>query len=576
MVVRDVIAHFAVLVDDKPLTKMDKSLDRLKAKVKKFAMVTATAFTAAAYGAYKLVTAASDADEALNVLQATFKHNADAVLEWSRTVASAMGRSEYEFQDAAGKFGAFLTPIFKGSTQDIGAMSKQLSELAVDLASFYNTSDGEAVMRLFSGMSGETEAVRRYGIDISDAALDAFNKNVMGDSRTMRALSMAEKSVLRYRKILMDTTLAQGDAEKTAGSWANQVRRLQSRLKTIAVDMGRFLMPRAAKVLVYINKIVDYVADWRNVLLKVSSVFNTLLFMGYAYVAIWTVLNRQMLAGLAYMVKYAWQQGEMNKKLLASVGHAAKLAAYFLAIEDVFAFLSGQQSILGDVIKQITGTENPLGRVKRAAESIMVAFKNGYQYVVNAVELLLHMPKITHLLAQGKVEEATALRQGIMNTGIRDVDAERAQNAKDRRASFTGWVAKGGQEGLAGARQEGNRDFDESQSSAELRYLEERKRLLERGLKVRGDLRGKISAGTPIGMSNGQLVSATSEDIAQGFIPQQYLKGENLQQAMTMTQGNVTIGEVKVIVSGSDAKDPKALGERVKQGTEQAYRSRQK
>lgn len=575
-VVRDVIAHFAVSVDDSKLTKMDKSLDRLKDKVKKFAVGTAAAFTAAGYAGYKLVTAASDANESLNVLQQTFKDGQDAVVEWSRTVAREMGRSEYEFQDSVGKFGAFLTPIFKGSNRDIAMMSKELSALAVDLASFYNTSDQEATMRLFSGMSGETEAVRRYGIDISDAALDAFNA-ASGDTRTMRSLTMAEKSILRYRKILQDTTLAQGDAVKTASEWANQVRRLQSRLKTIAVDMGRKLMPFAKKLLGYFNKIIDLFEDWRKHLLTIVSVFNTILLMGGSYVAIWAILNRQMLMGLGYMVQYALQArfgADWLKKGAVSAGMMAGkmliVAGAFLAIQDVFGFLSGQKSVIGDLFKSILGTNNPLGRLKRVAEVVMGLFKNAFHYVKNSVALVMALPEIVALRAQGKGDQADNLKKGIMGDGIVDVGAEHAARDAAKSKAFSAWVRVGGQAGLEGATKEGNLGINEDKADGELRYLKERAELIRKSLTP--GMRGNVSAGQPLGDG----LSATSEDIAQGFVPKEYLKNGSLTDAMTLTQGEVTFGEVHVHVTGGDLKDPKATGDKVKSGLKQAMSGRKK
>jgi hypothetical protein len=172
-------------------------------------------FAAVAYGAYKAVSAASNADESLNVLRQTFKGNSDAVVQWSKTIGKEVGRSEYTLQEAAGRFGSFLSPVFKDSGVDITKMSERLAELAVDLGSFYNTSDEEAAMRLFSGMSGETEAVRRLGIDISDSSLKDLHKK-SGDKRAYESLDLATKTQLRFTKILADTVDKQGDAFRSA------------------------------------------------------------------------------------------------------------------------------------------------------------------------------------------------------------------------------------------------------------------------------------------------------------------------------------------------------------------------
>jgi hypothetical protein len=208
----------------------------------------------------------------------------------------------------------------------------------------------------------------------------------------------------------------------------------------------------------------------------------------------------------------------------------------------------------------------------------MVAFKNGFQYVVNSIKLLGDLPQIAKLRAQGKHGEADALISGRMGAGIRDLDAERGADAKARQDRFSDWVRVGGQKGLEGASHEANRSFDEDKQQGELRYLKERKRLIESALKVRPDLAGKISAGTVLGQQGGRQVSASSEDILQGFVPQKYLKNESLQQAATYTQGDVKIGEVKVYINGKGLSptDAERAGEDFKKAVDNAYRKRKK
>ena len=59
-------------------------------------------------------------------------------------------------------------------------MSLKLVELAADLASFNNTSPEDALLALRSGLSGETEPLKRYGIAINDARLkqEALNQGI--------------------------------------------------------------------------------------------------------------------------------------------------------------------------------------------------------------------------------------------------------------------------------------------------------------------------------------------------------------------------------------------------------------
>jgi hypothetical protein len=374
---RDVLARFSVLVDDKPLTKLDKRIEKLKENVKKFAGYAAIGFTGVAVGAYKLVDAASNAAESLNVLQQTFGANADAVVAWSKTMGKELGRSEYTLQDSVGKFGAFLQPVFEGSNQDIATMSKRLSGLAVDLASFYNTSDEEAQMRLFSGVSGETEAVRRLGIDISDTSLSDFNHK-RGDSRNLALLTLQEKTVLRMEKIFQDTTKKQGDAARTAEQWANSVRRLQDQVKTLAVRMGKVLIGPATKLLHWAEKMVE---AFETMTLRTSTwqaAFSLASAIGLGYGARWLLLHKDLVKWADLLNKEFWM---LNLKVLGVV-------AAFLLLEDLWTMMRGGKSVTGDFITMMTGIQKPAELVTAIFEKLALHIHNAFNSLGNIARLI--------------------------------------------------------------------------------------------------------------------------------------------------------------------------------------------
>lgn len=334
-VLRDVIARFTVEVDSKPLTELDKRINKARDAVNDMGKYAAGALLAAGGAMYYFTEQASKAEESLNVLRQTFKGNADGVIAWSKTLSKEIGRSEYTLQEAAGKFGAFLAPTFEGTGQDITAMSEQLSQLAVDLASFYNTSDEEAQMRLFSGISGETEAVRRLGINISDSALKELHER-RGGKGQYKSLSLADKTLLRFEKILQDTIDKQGDAARTAGEWANSMKRVQERWKTFATELGKVskgvLLPLLHKAETWIPTLENMV---KNSAL-VETAFKTLA-IGVASLATAFVVLNPIVSGLAFI--------------------AMGLA---LAFEDFNSFLDGNKSQIGEFIESVSGVNDPL------------------------------------------------------------------------------------------------------------------------------------------------------------------------------------------------------------------------
>ncbi len=244
-ILRELIARFSISVDDKDLKKLDKDLEKIRGNLDKVGMQAGVAFAAMGYGAFELVSMASHATENLNVLTQSFGDNSDEIINWSAQMGKALGRSKYELQEYAGRFGSFLQPAFEGTDKDIAGMSEQLTQLALDLASFYDVSEEEAMMRISSGLRGETEAVRMWGIDLSDEGLTQFNTEQSGgkDTRHSRNLSMQEKNALRFAKILKDTEKKQGDLIRTQDEVAGSMRRVKSQMNELGVEMGKKLLP---------------------------------------------------------------------------------------------------------------------------------------------------------------------------------------------------------------------------------------------------------------------------------------------------------------------------------------------
>lgn len=483
-ILRDVLAHFDVFVNLEPLSALDKKIKIIRRNILSFAAATSTVMAGAGYGLYKLVDAASDAAEQLNVLETVFKDNSAAVIEWSRTVGKEMGRSEFSFQDSVGKFGAFLGAQLRGTDADFEQMSKRLSELTVDLASFYNTTDKEAQMRLFSGMSGETEAVRRFGIDISDSALDEFNR-AQGDTRTMRALNLKEKMLLRYKKILIDTEQAQGDAVKTADSWANQVKRLQENLKTAAVLLGQRVLPILNKGLKAINGMVSGVEEAISFIEDKTSILRTavtVLASLTAAMAIATVIqNWEHLKVIVFSV------GEILKMkvlphIIAMRYEAMKAAAAFLAIEDIITFLRGGESVTGNLLKAVTKLNDPLVVVRKTADAIMTAIGNA---VARAVNLITLIPKLGEALGALVAGDRDAFRRldkelpAHMNKGVVDLAAREKLLEENRKTNWNAAVLSGDAAGAIAARREGTED----QYDALARFKTERQEMIRKGAR---------------------------------------------------------------------------------------------
>lgn len=133
--------------------------------------------------------------------------------------------------------------------------SKALSMLAGDMSSFRNL-DMDTVMNNFSsGLIGQSRALYKYGIDITNATLQQYAYD-NGIKKSLSDMSQNEKMQLRMLAILDQSKVAWGDLAKTINSPSNQLRLLQNNFKSLSRTIGNMFLPAVAKVLPYVNGLV--------------------------------------------------------------------------------------------------------------------------------------------------------------------------------------------------------------------------------------------------------------------------------------------------------------------------------
>lgn len=136
-------------------------------------------------------------------------------------------------------------------------MSLQLTALAGDMASFYNVEQDVAQTALNSIFTGETESLKKFGIVLTEANLNAFALS-RGITKSYNAMSQAEKVALRYQYVLKATANAQGDFARTSSSWANQVRILKEQWSQLIGILGKGLIAALTPIVKALNKLLSY------------------------------------------------------------------------------------------------------------------------------------------------------------------------------------------------------------------------------------------------------------------------------------------------------------------------------
>lgn len=203
------------------------------------------------------VKAASDFEENLNKINVAFGNSADEVRAWSETVTDTFGMSQNAALETAAAYGAMASGM--GISRDAAAeMSMNLAELSADLASYYNTSQDVAANALTGIFTGETEALKKFGVVMNQTQLKTFAE---GMGKVYDECSDTEKVLIRYAFTMERTKDAQGDAARSVDTLGMSLKQMKAALENIAVSFGQELIPAITPFLKALTEILKAFND---------------------------------------------------------------------------------------------------------------------------------------------------------------------------------------------------------------------------------------------------------------------------------------------------------------------------
>jgi hypothetical protein len=238
--------------------EVDKATTGMGGKIKDFAGKAALAI-GGAFAVDKVldfakqsIDAASDLQESISKVGVVFGKSGDSIVSWSQDAAKSMGMSQQAALEAAGTYGNLAVSL--GLPQDKAAdMSTSLVQLAADMASFNNVPVDEALQALQSGLTGETEPLKKFGVNLNDAALKAEAMR-LGLSNGKGTLDASAKAQASYSLIMQQSTTAQGDFARTSDGLANKTKISAAKFEDLKAKVGDMLLPA-------MNAIVGVISD---------------------------------------------------------------------------------------------------------------------------------------------------------------------------------------------------------------------------------------------------------------------------------------------------------------------------
>lgn len=316
----------------------------------------------------RMIQLASDAAEVDSKFRVTFGRTSPMVIKQLNKFAEATGASRYQLKEQAADMGALLRPML-GNQQAAAGMSVKMVKLATDLSSFNNIPVDQALEKIRAGLVGEAEPLRSVGVLINEAAVqhEAYRAGI---AKVGADLTDQQKVQARYNLILQQTTLAQGDATRTSGSMANQMRALQNNLTDTATNLGTKLIPVALKVVSTFND------HWPQIERVAGMVFRAI---GAAWTGYLQPALRAIGAAIVWLVGEARRYWPMIQQAAANVmqWYRTNLQPTIEAVIDYIERLWARFG--GNIIA-----------VAKAALGVLIAVvKTAFNVIKDAVEVVL-------------------------------------------------------------------------------------------------------------------------------------------------------------------------------------------
>ena len=196
---------------------------------------------------------ASDYEENLNKLDVAFGSNSQAVKDWANTARTEFGLSKVQATDAASAFGALGKGIGL-SESEAASMSTTLAGLSADLGSYFNVGVDESAKALEGIFTGESEALKKFGVVMTDTNLQKFAED---QGLVWKEMDQTQKTMLRYQYVLAKTKDAQGDFARTSDGTANSTKIFQASLQDLGTAIGTNLLPIITPIIQKVTELIN-------------------------------------------------------------------------------------------------------------------------------------------------------------------------------------------------------------------------------------------------------------------------------------------------------------------------------
>jgi hypothetical protein len=206
-------------------------------------------------GFNKMADAASDLGESVNAVNVVFGKAADKIHAFGKVAATEAGLSRRAFNELVTPVGAMFRN-FEFGAEEAAEASIDVTKRAADMASIFNVDVSEALEAAQAGFRGESEQLRRFGVDLSEASVKAFAVRE-GLIKVGEEMDNNVEAQARLGLFMEQTDRLAGDFKDTSDELANSQRIAAARAEDLAAAFGEKLLPLKQRLLEFGTRLIE-------------------------------------------------------------------------------------------------------------------------------------------------------------------------------------------------------------------------------------------------------------------------------------------------------------------------------
>lgn len=301
------------------------------------------------------VGAASNLQQSMGAVDDVFKSSAKQVHAYAQKAATAVGLSRNQYNEMATLIG---TQLKNGGTaaNQLATQANNVIKIGADLSAQFGGSTKDAVDALSAALKGERDPIEKYGISLTQSAIDAeaaaLGYKKVNGQLTTQATQAATLSLIQKQSA--DST---GKFARETDTLAHKQQVLSAKWEDAKAKLGNMLLPIVTKITGFIaDHIVPLIGKLPGLLTGLGRV------IGSVFVGAWRLLVNVVKAA-AGALQIAWEAIKM---------------VFQLGVTAVSTVMSGLATVIGwawDGIKLVfTGA---VAIVKAAWEGFIALLRGG-------------------------------------------------------------------------------------------------------------------------------------------------------------------------------------------------------